>query len=460
MKANFLSALVANAALTAALLLATPTTHAQTFTSLKSFASTAAGLPDGYFAHGGLALSDGMLFGVTSGGGISNNGTLYKLGTNGGGFTVIHHFAGGSEGESPNGRVVVSGDTIYGVTYHGGINHGGTLYRVNTDGSSFSILRRLGTAASDGTLPSSGMVLSGSTLYGTTATGGTSDRGVVYKINTNGSGYQNLHLFDGSTEGFQPEAELTLIGNTLFGTTAFGRFDIPNGGMLFKLGLDGTGFTVLYTFTNSFELWSCSRISRLTPVGDALYGVGTSYDGFAQFSSIYKINTNGSGFHIVGQMPSGVSICGALTWTGSELLGAAWGNSGSFDQVFKINTNGTGYQVLRTFGVSGSSDPSLPLGDHVLDGTAIYGVAIYGGEFNNGTVYRFDLRPRLAIAAAGADVKLSWPSYAQAYQLEQSPALAPASWTNVTAAPADDGTNQSLTFNPGPGNRFYRLFKP
>jgi len=454
MKTNYLSALVAKAALTGALLLTTPTSHAQTFTRLKSFASTAAGRPEGSFAQGGLALSGGMLYGVMNGGGISNNGTLYKLSTNGGGFTVIHHFAGGSEGSSPAGRVVVSGNTIYGVTYYGGINNGGTIYRVNTDGSNFSILRRLGSVAGDGTVPFSGMLLSGSTLYGTTAGGGTSDRGVVYKINTNGSGYQNLHLFGGLTEGFQPEEELTLVGNTLFGITALGGLSTGNG-TLFKLGVDGTGFTVLHSFTPAFLGIS----HRLTSVGNELYGVGASLEVGGYVSSVYKINTNGSGFQTVGQLASGLSINGALTWTGSELLGVATGFLSALpdrEVIFQMNTNGGSYHVLKTFGLVDGNFLSYEL---ALSGTFAYGVAIYGGEFNNGTVYRFDVRPQLAVTAAGDDVNLSWPSYAQDYQLEQSLTLAPASWNTVTAVPSDDGTNRMVTL-PTPAAVFHRLRRP
>lgn len=441
MKTIHISAWVAKTALFMAILLATTTAHAQTFTTVRSFSGT-----DGGFSDGGLTLSAGVLYGANGGGGLSNAGTIFKVGTNGNGFTVLHHFAGGREGAQPMGRVVVSGNTLYGVTYRGGTNNGiedgGTIYRVDTDGSNFSILRRLNSAVGDGTKPLAGLVLSGSTLCGIAPNGGASDRGVVFKISTNGTGYQNIRLFTGLADGSQPEAELNLIGTTLYGTTFYSQFG-AGGETLFKIGVDGTGFTVLYTFPLTFSLRSCDRKSRLTPVGNAFYGVG--WQNGASSSSIYRINTNGSGFQIVGQVPSGLRICGALAWTGAELLGAAWlGDLGSYDRLFQIKTNGTGYYALKTFGEFGFSEASLPVGDFVLSGTTIYGGALYGGASNSGTVFSLDVRPRLAIAAAGANVKLSWPNYAQDYQLEQSQALA-TGWSNVVAAPSDDGTNRLLT---------------
>ncbi len=454
MKTNYSSSLMANVALAAAILTATPVAHAQTFTLLKNFS----GVTNGEISvFSGLTLSDGMLYG--------NSGRIFKVSTNGDGFTVVHQFTGGSEGWYPVGRVVVSGNTIYGVTYFGGTNFNpnnqfegdGVIYRVNTDGSNFSVLRRLDATAGDGSKPEFGMVLSGSTLYGTALGGGDFDRGVVFKINTNGTGYQTIHSFDDATDGAQPQAELTLIGNTLFGTTAFGSIPtIPNGGTLFKIGLDGTGFSVLYTFKNL----SVQRegMNGLTAVGNTLYGVGYDFNEYK--SSIYKINTNGSGFQIISQLPSGSRFCRVLTWTGSELLGS-WSDELEAGVIFQVKTNGTGYRVLETFGAADGSGTAI---DIVLAGTVLYGTALPTqlviNTNSNGTVFSFDMRPRLAIAAAGANVKISWPSYAQDYQLEQSPALTPASWTNVLAAPSDDGTNNVVTNAISSPARFYRLHRP
>jgi uncharacterized repeat protein (TIGR03803 family) len=77
------------------------------------------------------------------------------------------------------------------------------------------------SGGSDGQLPNGGLVLAGSTLYGTTSGGGYSDCGVVFKINTDGSGYTVLKSFSGGG-GREPEADLVLGGGTLYGTTSRG----------------------------------------------------------------------------------------------------------------------------------------------------------------------------------------------------------------------------------------------
>lgn len=455
MKPNPRSSLAAMATLAAAVLAATTTASAQTLTTLKSFTS---GFDGGPYVDTGLTLSDGMLYGT--------GGTIYKIRTDGSDFSVIHQFTGEWFAYG-RGRVAVSGDTIYGATSYGGSTVGappgdtlghGIIYRVNTDGTGFTVLREFNKAGGDGYRPAFGLVLSGSTLYGTTTQGGAFDRGVVFKINTNGTGYQNIHSFNYATEGLQPQSELTLIGNTLFGTTRFRS--IPKntfGGMLFKISLDGTGFSVLSTFTDRFHVGS-EWINGLTAVGATLYGVGDDYGSGPDFgdpkSSLYKINTDGTGFQVIRQLPPGSRFGNILTWTGSELLGA-WHDSSPSGGVFQVNTDGTGYHVIKTF-----EGNSFHVGDLVFSGTTLYGGRFdfdFGQEPS--ALFSLDVRPRLAIAAAGAAVKISWPGYAHDYVLEQSPTLAHGSWTYVIEASADDGTNRMTTLpvSPAPGAMFFRL---
>src|ERR1041384_2279489 len=66
---------------------------------------------------------------------------------------------------------------------------------------------------SDGAFPYAGLILSGNTLYGTTALGGGSDGGTVFAVNTDGSGFTNLHSFTGRGDGVALEAGLILSGN-------------------------------------------------------------------------------------------------------------------------------------------------------------------------------------------------------------------------------------------------------
>src|SRR5215831_4231023 len=74
----------------------------------------------------------------------------------------------------------------------------------------------------DGANPNGGLLLSNNTLYGTAYSGGSSGYGSVFAVNTDGTGFTNLHSFTGGSDGANPIGGLILSSNTLYGTTANG----------------------------------------------------------------------------------------------------------------------------------------------------------------------------------------------------------------------------------------------
>src|SRR6266404_3321853 len=146
-------------------------------------------------------------------------------------FTNLYSFTGGSDGGVPYAGLILSGNTLYGTTAGGGSSSNGTVFAVNTDGSGFTNLYGF-TGGNDGSAPYAGLILSGNTLYGTASGGGSSGNGTVFAVNTDGTGFTVLHSFSAintnssgirtNSDGFFPQAGLTLASNTLYGTTFFG----------------------------------------------------------------------------------------------------------------------------------------------------------------------------------------------------------------------------------------------
>src|ERR1017187_9724542 len=127
----------------------------------------------------------------------------------------------------------------------------GTVFAINTNGSGFTNLHYF-NGNTDGANPCAGLILSGNTLYGTTENGGDlgNGNGTVFAINTNGNGFRSLYIFDGTgaADGANPLAGLTLFGNSLYGTTK----NTGNGGILgtiFAVKSDGTAYANLHNFT-------------------------------------------------------------------------------------------------------------------------------------------------------------------------------------------------------------------
>src|SRR5207249_774346 len=125
-----------------------------------------------------------------------------------------------SDGANPVAGLILAGNTLYGTAQSGGSSAYGTVFKVNTDGMAFTNLHSF-TNGSDGADPYAGLILSGNTLYGTTPGDGLSGFGTVFALKTNGSGFANLDSFT-YNDGSHPYGGLILSGNTLYGTTSDG----------------------------------------------------------------------------------------------------------------------------------------------------------------------------------------------------------------------------------------------
>src|SRR6516225_1845387 len=136
-------------------------------------------------------------------------------------LTTIYNFTGTDDGYNPQGTLLLSGSTLYGTAQGGGAGSGGTVFKVETNGTGFATLYTF-TGGNDGASPAAGLVLSSNMLYGVTPFGGSGANGTVFAVGTNGTGFRTLYPFTGGTDGGTPYGGLTLSGHTLYGTTKLG----------------------------------------------------------------------------------------------------------------------------------------------------------------------------------------------------------------------------------------------
>ena len=186
------------------------------FTLLHSFAGT-----DGSYPSGALTLSGGRLYGMTNAG--TNGAVVFAMDLNGANFVGLHTFGGAGDGASPQGSLIVDGSTLYGTTSSGGQFGSGTVFSIETNGASYAVLHHFAGGTADGALPSGSLVQVGTTLYGTSQSGGANGAGTVFQIGVDGTGFQLAHSFAGATtDGQSPQGSLTASNGYLFGTTAGG----------------------------------------------------------------------------------------------------------------------------------------------------------------------------------------------------------------------------------------------
>jgi len=338
---------------------------------------------------GALVLSGDKLYGTTETGGADNVGTCFTINTDGTNFQLLHSFLiSSSDGQTPYASLVKSGSTLYGTATSYGASYGGTLFRIETNGSDFQVLRRF--ADSDGIRPYGTPIVSGSVIYGTNTYGGSVSKGTIFKINNDGTGFQLLHTFTGSTgDGASPYPSLLLLSDILYGTTNIGGSN--NLGTVFKINTNGSGYQLLHHFTGGGSNGSYPCFGRLIQIDSTLYGM-TCNGGANNSGTIYKINTDGTGFQILHSFSGGISDValptGSLTNSGQILYGMTLEGGTGNGTIFQIKTDGSEFEIIHSF--SGSNG-KFPQGDLTQSGPTLYGMTNQGGDYNKGVIFAFDL---------------------------------------------------------------------
>ncbi len=406
-------------------------TDGSDFTNLFNFSYGANQAGD---CEAALVLSQNVLYGTTIQGAAYPNdgGTVFSLNTDGAAFSYVYAFSDyndigftNGDGGDPSAAVTLSGNRLYGTTSDAGASGYGSIFSVNTDGSDFTNLHNFTGGGpsyktnSDGSKPTSTLILSGNTLYGTSQNGGTSGIGTVFAIQTNGSGYRILHSFLMLSNGNQPEgaapyAGLVLSGDTLYGTTSGGGKD--GMGAIFSVNTNGLDFTNLYSFSPAIPGTNSdgdTPLAGLVVSGSTLYGTTSSGGPFGS-GTVFSLDTDGSGFTTLY----------------------------SFSALATSYTNGDG------------SDPN----GLVLSGNTLYGTAQQGGRDGYGTVFSLTLgvvvtAPPLTIALSGTNVTLTWPTNAAGLVLQSATNLASPVWTVI-------GDQNPLTIGISTQQQFFRLATP
>src|SRR5665213_2536229 len=364
-------------------------------------------------------------------------------------FTTLHTFTAtdfntgtNSDGATPIGGLILSGNTLYGTAAGGGSSGNGTVFAVQTNGTGFTNLYSFTATSggystnSDGAYPRAGLILSGNTLYGTAEGGGSSGNGTVFAVSTNGTGFTNLYSFTALSDGYYgtnsdgtiPEAGLILSGNTLYGTATGGGSG--GNGTVFAVNTNGTGFTNLH----SFMAMSTNSSGRYTNSDGAIPGAGL--------------------------ILSGNTLYGTATQGGSEFAGT----------VFAVHTDGTGFTNLYSFTALSATSPytnsdgATPDAGLILSGNTLYGTAFRGGSSGNGTIFSLSLgsvsapAPTLTIFPSGTNVVLTWPTNAAGFTLQSTTNLvSPAVWSTVSPGPVVVNGQYAVTNSTSGTNKFYQL---
>jgi MYXO-CTERM domain-containing protein len=374
---------------------------------------------------------DGALYGTTSAVSIVTGGLVYRAAADGSSVRTIYQLTL-NDGLSPVAGLLLGSDNLlYGTTSSGAASQAGstgTVFRLSTDGSGFSVIHRfepysfvnvIGSPLNaDGASPVAELIEGpDGFLYGVTRDGGPNGTGVVFKLARDGSDFAVLHAFAEVTSDADTSPAINADGLNLFGTLVAGPDGFLYGtassggsngnGTVFRIGFDGSGFEVVYTFSaltanaNGLSLNDdgATPIAGLTDGGDGLlYGVtnlgGSGGNGtIFSFDPASRLLTTLHAFDgTAGARPTGELLLAAdgrlygSTGTGGT---NAQGNTTTFGTLFSIARDGTGFTSLLSFeGNNGSSPTGRML---QLDESTFVGVATGGGRCGQGVLYNLSL---------------------------------------------------------------------
>jgi len=370
--------------------------QAQTETILYSFTGGTDGAGP---VAGVISDSAGNLYGTTYAGGTSNQGTIFKL-SPAGTETVLYSFTGSADGSRPRGALLRDpAGNLYGTTEYGGnlscqsCNGCGVVFKVTPTGQETVLYRFTGTGG-DGYTPGGRLIADPSgNLYGTTIYGGSSNFGIVFKLDRTGK-ETILHSFTNTAgDGIHPFAGLVRDSSgNLYGTTTSGGSG--DTGIVFRLDVAGNE-TIIYSFG------PVSSGDGATPESDMIRDAQGNFYGAAGNGGLsnclggcgvlYKIDPLGHETILYaftgaadGYFPESVLVRdGAGNLYGTSTYG---GNCFLCGTIFRLTPAGK-ETVLHNF--TGKPDGAYPdtSGLAAIKGSG-YGTTYEGGTFNAGTIYR------------------------------------------------------------------------
>jgi uncharacterized repeat protein (TIGR03803 family) len=180
-----------------------------------------------------------ILYGTSDTAGQYHKGVLFAFDTTTNTLTPLHQFTGGVDGEGlANGVTVAANGVLYGTTSTGGLSDGtgeGTIYAYDTATNVFTTLYTF-TGTAQGVSPTNAVAFGNDGhLYGATLSGGSGGGGTLYQFDPATAAIKVLFTFNATdgASGATPYGRLTFDGvRSFWGTTGAFQYNL---GTLFQL---------------------------------------------------------------------------------------------------------------------------------------------------------------------------------------------------------------------------------
>ena len=326
-------------------------------------------------------------------------------------FKVIHTFTGAQDGGNPyTGVTLDKAGNIYGTTYYYGAHGYGAVYELKLKNGNWTVSPLYGfTGGKDGANPWARVIFGpDGVLYGTTEYGGSSNVGVVFKLQPTPTRPPTpltpwietvLYSFKGGSNdgGYPGYGDLLFYQGNIYNTTVNGgHSNCGSGcGVVYELTPSGSGWleSVIYFFSGDDGAYPYSDV--ISDNAGNLYGT-TVKGGLGNYGTVYElVPSMGSWTEYVLQSwnenPGSYPFAGVIfDQSYTNLYGATDnGGTGGGGTVFELtplgNYNWKYEGPLYSFTGSNYCGPEWPL---VWDGAGdLYGITYCDGTHGYGNVF-------------------------------------------------------------------------
>jgi uncharacterized repeat protein (TIGR03803 family) len=389
------------------------------------------------------------------------DGVIFRMTAEGGVTDLVN--PGGSH---ESGALVEARDgSFYGTTAAGGASGYGMVFKMTAAGNLTPLANFDGA---NGSYPE-GALMQGSdgNFYGTTYSGGDLTQGngrglgTVFKMTPEGA-LTTLVKFK-FTNGALPNAGLIEgCDGDFYGTTeSGGTFLTAKGsyqGTIFKVTPNGT-LTTLVKF--NYSNGSDPRGALVQGSDGNFYGTTATGGAFGN-GTVFKMTPAGALTTLVSFESNGEPWTELALGRDGNFYGVTWGaSSGERGSVFRVTPSGK-LSTLIDFAGSSAAEPEVAV-TFGRDGN-LYG-STYAGSAG-GTIFRIIMPPLqpaslppLQIVRSGDSILLSWPATAGSSILEMASTLARQTWMPLQTVPVQIGDEQVVTVDITSENQFFRLRK-
>jgi len=352
-----------------------------------------------------VAGPNGVLYGTTYQGGLNNSGVIFQASKQGATWveTVLYQFTGAFDGANPAGPLLLNSKTgvLYGTTSFGGSSGLGTVFSLTPASSPPWRLKTLHSfSGGDGAHPSGALALVGSTLYGTTYSGGTHGRGTVFARSLTGSNsFETLYSFGSRpSDGAIPYSGVVAVAGTsltLYGTTLYGgaSSNCPNGcGTVFALTVVSplpSPPPTLFSFTglsgSSPGATPSAGLARNKSIG-VFYGT-TVNGGDQNLGTVFEFNPASSSgtltmlYSFKGGQNDGANPFGSVILYQNQKLYGTTANGGDLaacpgngcGTVFGLQQSGAIWSSSIVYAFQNGNDEARPFAGLILGNGSLYG---------------------------------------------------------------------------------------